>query len=102
MTAMVDAFSQELVTWITGLSKRQLEYWDETDANKPSIAEHTDWGRPRLYSFQVPSLLTAVNDADPFLILTLEALAGVVDCGYREAGGADINSSRTRHVFGQA
>jgi uncharacterized protein (DUF433 family) len=52
MAAMVEAFGQELVTRITGLSKRQLEYWDETDVIKPSIAEHTGFGRPRLYSFR--------------------------------------------------
>jgi uncharacterized protein (DUF433 family) len=52
VATMAEAFSQDLVTQITGLSKRQLEYWDETDVIKPSIAEHTGWGRPRLYSFR--------------------------------------------------
>lgn len=52
MAMMVDAFSQDLVRRITGLSKRQLEYWDATDVIKPSVAEHTGWGRPRLYSYR--------------------------------------------------
>ena len=52
MATMVEAFSQELVSRITGLTKRQLEYWDETDVIKPSVAERTGWGTPRLYSFR--------------------------------------------------
>lgn len=52
MAGMVEAFTQELVSRITGLSKRQLEYWDETHVIKPSIAERTGYGRPRLYSFR--------------------------------------------------
>jgi len=51
MGKLIEAFSQELVSRITGLSKRQLEYWDETDVIKPSIASHYGFGTPRLYSF---------------------------------------------------
>jgi uncharacterized protein (DUF433 family) len=49
---MVEAFSQELVQRITGLSRTQLEYWDRTDVIKPSIAEAEGRGSPRLYSFR--------------------------------------------------
>jgi uncharacterized protein (DUF433 family)/DNA-binding transcriptional MerR regulator len=49
---MVEAFSQDLVTRITGLSRRQLEYWDQTDVIKPSVAESEGRGSPRLYSFR--------------------------------------------------
>jgi uncharacterized protein (DUF433 family) len=48
---MVEAFSQDLVSRITGLSRSQLEYWDRTDVIKPSIAEAEGRGSPRLYSF---------------------------------------------------
>lgn len=49
---MIEAFSQELVVRITRLTRRQLEYWDETDVIKPSIAETEGRGSPRLYSFR--------------------------------------------------
>jgi|SRR5450759_3542032 len=49
---MIEAFSQDLVARITGLTRRQLEYWDDTDVIKPSIAESEGRGSPRLYSFR--------------------------------------------------
>lgn len=48
---MIEAFSQELVSRVTKLSRRQLEYWDQTSVVKPSIATHAERGLPRLYSF---------------------------------------------------
>lgn len=48
----MEAFSQDLVSRITGLSRSQLEYWDRTDVIKPSIAEYEGRGSPRLYSFR--------------------------------------------------
>jgi uncharacterized protein (DUF433 family)/DNA-binding transcriptional MerR regulator len=50
--ATMQAFSQDLVTRITGLTRRQLEYWDETDVIRPSIASSDVRGAPRLYSFR--------------------------------------------------
>lgn len=48
----MEAFSQDLVRRITGLSRSQLEYWDRTDVIKPSVAEYEGRGSPRLYSFR--------------------------------------------------
>ena len=48
---MIEAFSQDLVRRITGLSRRQLEYWDDTDVIKPSVAAWEGPAAPRLYSF---------------------------------------------------
>ena len=52
MPAMADAFNQELAARIAGLSKRQLDYWDEIGLVQPSIAHKGGWGMPRLYSFR--------------------------------------------------
>jgi len=77
---MVEAFSQDLVSRITKLSKRQLEYWDQTDVIKPSIAEHTAWGRPRLYSFgdliklKVAAEMRRIGKLPSDMKLTIEAL----------------------------
>jgi DNA-binding transcriptional MerR regulator len=49
---MVEAFAQDLVSRITGLSRSQLDYWDRTDVIKPSIAEYEGRGSPRFYSFR--------------------------------------------------
>jgi uncharacterized protein (DUF433 family) len=49
---MVEAFAQDLVSRITGLSRSQLDYWDRTDVIKPSIADYEGRGSPRLYSFR--------------------------------------------------
>ena len=48
---MIQAFSLERASRITGLTRRQLEYWDQTDVLRPSIAEHEIDGLPRLYSY---------------------------------------------------
>lgn len=48
---MIEAFGQDLVSRITGLTRRQLEYWDEIGVLSPSIAAHEERGEPRLYSF---------------------------------------------------
>lgn len=48
---MIEAFGQELVSRVTKLSRRQLEYWDQTGVVRPSIAHHDERGLPRLYSF---------------------------------------------------
>ncbi|NJD28108.1 MAG: DUF433 domain-containing protein [Chloroflexi bacterium] len=52
MPAMAEAFTQDLAARIAGLSRRQLEYWDQIDLIKPSIAPKGGWGMPRLYSFR--------------------------------------------------
>ena len=52
MAGMIAAFSQELAGKIAGLTKRQLEYWDEIGLIEPSVAPKGGWGEPRLYSFR--------------------------------------------------
>ncbi len=49
---MVQAFTQDDVTELTDLSRRQLEYWDRTDVISPSIATYEGRGNQRLYSFR--------------------------------------------------
>lgn len=52
MAGTIEAFSQDLVRRITGLSRRQLEYWDQIGLISPSVARHDLPGLPRLYSFR--------------------------------------------------
>jgi predicted RNase H-like HicB family nuclease len=44
-------FNSKAVSKITGLSFRQIDYWDSTHFIKPSISEATGYGSVRLYSF---------------------------------------------------
>jgi uncharacterized protein (DUF433 family) len=52
MTAMVQAFTQDAVSRIVGLSRRQLDYWDHTGVISPSIAPFEGRGLQPLYSFR--------------------------------------------------
>ncbi len=44
-------FNSKTVCKITGLSIRQIDYWDKTHFIKPSISEASGYGSVRLYSF---------------------------------------------------
>lgn len=44
-------FNSKTVRKITGLTQRQIEYWDKTHFIKPSISEASGYGSIRLYSF---------------------------------------------------
>lgn len=44
-------FNSKSVAKITGLSFRQIDYWDRTHFIKPSVSEATGYGSVRLYSF---------------------------------------------------
>ena len=44
-------FNSKAVSKITGLSFRQIDYWDRTHFIKPSVSEATGYGSVRLYSF---------------------------------------------------
>jgi predicted RNase H-like HicB family nuclease len=44
-------FNSKTVSKITGLSFRQIDYWDTTHFIKPSISEASGYGSVRLYSF---------------------------------------------------
>jgi DNA-binding transcriptional MerR regulator len=49
---LVRAFTVEKVLRLTGLSRRQLQYWDERGFLRPSISHQGGRGRPRLYDFR--------------------------------------------------
>jgi predicted RNase H-like HicB family nuclease len=44
-------FNTKAVSRITGLSARQIDYWDRTHFIKPSVSEASGYGSVRLYSF---------------------------------------------------
>lgn len=44
-------FNSKTVSKITGLSFRQIDYWDRTHFIKPSISDAAGYGSVRLYSF---------------------------------------------------
>lgn len=44
-------FNSKTVSKITGLSVRQIDYWDRTHFIKPSVSEASGYGSTRLYSF---------------------------------------------------
>lgn len=44
-------FNTKAVSRITGLSTRQIDYWDRTHFIKPSVSEASGYGSVRLYSF---------------------------------------------------
>lgn len=46
------AYTLDFASRITGLTRRQLEYWDSSDVIKPSVAPYGGRGSARLYSFQ--------------------------------------------------
>jgi len=48
----IRAFTAEKVLRLTGISKRQLQYWDERDFVRPSLTSREGRGRRRLYDFR--------------------------------------------------
>ncbi len=48
----IRAFSLPMVRRLTGLSARQLQYWDERRFLPPSVSRGRGRGRPRLYGFR--------------------------------------------------
>ena len=46
------AFTAEKVSKLTGLTKRQLQYWDERRFLSPSVSSRGGRGRIRLYNFR--------------------------------------------------
>jgi DNA-binding transcriptional MerR regulator len=53
-------FNTIAVAAITGLTIRQITYWDSSHFIKPSISEAAGYGSARLYSF-VDLVLTCVS-----------------------------------------
>lgn len=52
MDEVIRAFPEAQARALAGLSKRQLQYWDERDFIRPGLAARQGRGRPRLYSFR--------------------------------------------------
>ena len=46
------SFNTRTVVMITGLTQRQIDYWDRTHFIKPSVKEASGYGTSRLYSFE--------------------------------------------------
>jgi DNA-binding transcriptional MerR regulator len=46
------SFSTAQVARLTGLTPRQLDYWDRTGFVRPSVAQATGYGSARRYSFE--------------------------------------------------
>jgi DNA-binding transcriptional MerR regulator len=46
------AFTAEKVSALTGLTRRQLQYWDEQHFLSPSVSSRGGRGRMRLYDFR--------------------------------------------------
>src|SRR3972149_4077590 len=46
------AFNTKTVIKVTGLTMRQVDYWDRTHFIKPSLKEASGYGTARLYSFK--------------------------------------------------
>jgi uncharacterized protein (DUF433 family)/DNA-binding transcriptional MerR regulator len=51
-SSVIAAFSEEQTEKLTGISKAQLRYWDETDFYRPSYSENRPIAYSRVYSFR--------------------------------------------------
>lgn len=74
------AFSTDDASRLTGLSPRRLQYWDETDFIRPSVAARMGRGSPRLYSFtDLVQLRVAAQLRDLVSLQCLRRLRSVLD-----------------------
>jgi len=59
---VISAFSEEDVERLTGVSVRQLRYWDGTGFFKPSLADdNRRWTFSRVYTFRDVVCLKILN-----------------------------------------
>ena len=78
-TAML-AFTTDEAQRLTGLSARRLQYWDETDFIRPSVAARQGRGWPRLYSFRdLIQLRVAAQLRDRLFLQALRRLKTALD-----------------------
>jgi uncharacterized protein (DUF433 family) len=74
------AFTAREVQRLTGLSSRRLQYWDETDFIRPSVAARQGRGWPRLYSFRdLVQLRVAGQLRDQLSLQALRRLKAALD-----------------------
>lgn len=78
-TAML-ALTTDEARRLTGLSLRRLQYWDETDFIRPSVAARQGRGWPRLYSFRdLIQLRVAAQLRDRLSLQALRRLKTALD-----------------------
>jgi DNA-binding transcriptional MerR regulator len=76
----IAAFTAAEVQRLTALSARRLQYWDETDFIRPSVASRLGRGWPRLYSFQdLVQLRVAGQLRDQLSLQALRRLKAALD-----------------------
>ncbi len=74
------AFTSREAQRLTGLSTRRLQYWDETDFVRPSVAARQGRGSPRLYSFRdIVQLRVAALLRDRLSLQALRRLKASLD-----------------------
>lgn len=74
------AFTTNEAQRLTGLSARRLQYWDETNFIRPSVAARQGRGWPRLYSFRdLIQLRVAVQLRDRLSLQALRRLKAALD-----------------------
>lgn len=76
----IAAFTTKEAQRLSGLSPRRLQYWDETDFIRPSVAARGGRGLPRLYSFRdLVQLRVAAQLRDRLSLQALRRLKEALD-----------------------
>lgn len=73
----ISAFTADRVRRLTGLSARQIQYWDELGFIRPSLTKRHGRGRRRVYSFR--DLVALKVAADLRKSVSLQLIRGVND-----------------------
>lgn len=80
MESVLRAFNTKEAHRLTGLTLRRLQYWDETDFIRPSVAARKGRGSPRLYSFRdIVQLRVAALLRDRLSLQALRRLKQALD-----------------------
>jgi len=80
MSDPVQAFNSIEARALTGVSLRRLQYWDETDFIRPSVAARHGRGSPRLYGFRdLVALRVAAGLRDQLSLQALRKLKEALD-----------------------
>ena len=98
--SVIRAFSAEHVIRLTGLSKRQLSYWDETEFFRPRYAfENRRTPYSRIYSFKDVVGLRAISILRKEFNIPLQTLRSVAEelVRYTDTPWSDL----TLYVFGK-
>ena len=75
--AEMSAYTADRVRRLTGLSVRQIQYWDERDFIRPSLTTRKGRGRRRLYSFR--DLVSLKVAAELLKSVSLQMIRKVTD-----------------------